>query len=202
MESSFIVHILSLLAYLPFWKVSNFLTFSSFSFSFCDFILQWSVAMLQLYVSLYLSCWSSLSCEAQYFHSPAWILFLSVASVLVMPDSFVSLFQCEIFPTFYVLLSVPEYKGFPSSPLSSCFMQSGIAGPAGPAKAGPLFSKSLVSFSDCRDSLRTKRMGQVSHASSPLPCMYVFLVIILPVDQEHGAARPDCIGTHAFWFHK
>ena len=74
----------------------------------------------------------------------------------------------------------------------------------GPAKAGPLFSGLLVSFPDCRDSLRTRRMGQVFHASSPLPCvyMYVFLVIIPPVDQEHGAARPDCIGTHVFSFHK
>ena len=41
-------------------------------------------------------------------------------------------------------------------------------------------------------------MGQVSHSSSPLPCVYVFLVIIPPVDQEHGVARPDCIDTHAF----
>ena len=43
--------------------------------------------------------------------------------------------------------------------------RGGVAGPAGPAKAGPLFSRSLVSFSDCRDSWRTRRMGQVSHAS-------------------------------------
>ena len=31
-----------------------------------------------------------------------------------------------------------------------------VAGPAGPAKTGPHFSGSLVSFSDCRDSLRTR----------------------------------------------
>ena len=36
--------------------------------------------------------------------------------------------------------------------------RGGVAGPAGPAKAGPLFSGSLVPFSDCRDSL--------SHSSS------------------------------------
>ena len=34
--------------------------------------------------------------------------------------------------------------------------RGGVAGPAGPAKAEPLFSGSLVSFSDCRDSLRTR----------------------------------------------
>ena len=72
--------------------------------------------------------------------------------------------------------------------------RGGVAGPAGPAKAGPLFSESLVSFSDCRDSLRTRRLGQVSHT----PCMYAFLVIVptlLPADRE---PRPDCIDTHAF----
>ena len=37
--------------------------------------------------------------------------------------------------------------------------RGGVAGPAGPAKAGPLFSGLLVSFPDCRDSLRTRRMG-------------------------------------------
>ena len=31
--------------------------------------------------------------------------------------------------------------------------RGGVASPAGPAKAGPLFSGSLVPFSDCRDSL-------------------------------------------------
>ena len=44
-----------------------------------------------------------------------------------------------------------------------------VAGPAGPVKAGPLFSRSLVSFPDCRDGLPTRWLGQVSHASSPLP---------------------------------
>ena len=52
------------------------------------------------------------------------------------------------------------------------FHRGGVAGPAGPAKAGPLFSGSLDSLSDCRDSLRTRRLGQVSYASPPLPCMY------------------------------
>ena len=33
----------------------------------------------------------------------------------------------------------------------------GVGGPAGPAKARPLFSGSFVSSSDCRDSLRTTR---------------------------------------------
>ena len=64
---------------------------------------------------------------------------------------------------------------------------------------GPLFSGSLVSCPDCRDGLRTRRLGQVSHASSPLPCAYAFLVIVptlLPADQEPGAARSGCIGTH------
>ena len=54
-----------------------------------------------------------------------------------------------------------------------------VAGPAGPAKARPHFSGSLVSFSDCRDSLRTRRLCQVSYASLPLaalPCVYAFLV--------------------------
>ena len=77
--------------------------------------------------------------------------------------------------------------------------RGGVAGPAGPALAGPLFSGSLVSCPDCRDGLRTRRLGQVSHASSPLPCVYAFLVIVpalLPADQDPGAARPDCIGTH------
>ena len=43
----------------------------------------------------------------------------------------------------------------------SVYISGGVAGPAGPAKAGPLFSGSLVSFSDCRDNLRTRRLGQV-----------------------------------------
>ena len=37
--------------------------------------------------------------------------------------------------------------------------RGGIAGPAGPALAGPLFSGSLVSFPDCRNSLRTRPNG-------------------------------------------
>ena len=50
-----------------------------------------------------------------------------------------------------------------------------ITSPAGPAMAGPArlvmtFSGSLVLFSDCRDSLRMRRLSLVSHASSPLPC--------------------------------
>ena len=49
------------------------------------------------------------------------------------------------------------------------FCRGGVAGPVGPAKAGPLFRRSLVSFPDCRDSLPTGWLGQVSHASSPLP---------------------------------
>ena len=59
--------------------------------------------------------------------------------------------------------------------------------------------RALVSCPDCRDGLRTRRLGQVSQVNSPLLCVYVFLVIVpalLPVDQEPGAARPDCIGTH------
>ena len=51
--------------------------------------------------------------------------------------------------------------------------------PMTPAKTGPHFSESLVSFSDCRDSLRSRRLCQVSYASSPLaalPCVYAFLV--------------------------
>ena len=64
--------------------------------------------------------------------------------------------------------------------------RGGVAGPAGPAKAGPLFRGSLVSFSDYSDSLRTRRLGE-----SPLLCVYAFLVIVhalLPADQEPGAA--------------
>ena len=60
--------------------------------------------------------------------------------------------------------------------------RGGVTGPAGPAKAGPLFRGSLVSFSDCSDSLRTRRLGE-----SPLLCVYAFLVIVyalLPVSQE------------------
>ena len=38
-------------------------------------------------------------------------------------------------------------------------IRGGVAGPAGPAKSGPLFRGSLVSFSDCSDSLRTRRLG-------------------------------------------
>ena len=75
--------------------------------------------------------------------------------------------------------------------------RGGVAGPAGPAKAGPLFRGSLVSFSDRSDSLRTRRLGE-----SPLLCVYAFPVIVhalLPADQaEPGAARTDCISTHAF----
>ena len=52
---------------------------------------------------------------------------------------------------------------------TGCLSRGGVAGPAGPAKAGPLFSRSLVSFPDCRDGLPTRWLGQVSHASSPLP---------------------------------
>ena len=48
--------------------------------------------------------------------------------------------------------------------------RGGVAGPAGPALTGPLFSGSLVSFSDCRDSLRLRPLGQVCQANSPLPC--------------------------------
>ena len=75
-------------------------------------------------------------------------------------------------------------------------IRGGGAGPAGLAKAGPLFRGLLVSFADCSDSLRTRRLGE-----SPLLCVYAFLVIVhalLPVDQEPGAARTDCISTHAF----
>ena len=82
-----------------------------------------------------------------------------------------------------------------------CTDRGDVSGPAGLAKAGPLFRGSLVSFSDCRDSLRTRRLGEVSHASSPLPCVYALLVIVhalLPADQEPGAARMDCISTHTF----
>ena len=74
--------------------------------------------------------------------------------------------------------------------------RSGVASPAGPTLAGPLFSGTLVSFPDCRDSLRTRRLGQVSHTSSPLPCVYAFLAIVpalLPADQEPSVPRPDCI---------
>ena len=71
-------------------------------------------------------------------------------------------------------------------------------------RSGPLFSGSLVSFSDCRDSLRTRRLCQVSCASLPLPCVYAYLVYnpsrFLPADQEPGAARPACFGTHALDF--
>ena len=49
----------------------------------------------------------------------------------------------------------------------------GIAGPAGLAKAGPLFSRSLVSFSECRNCVRTRQLGQVLHASSPLTALLV-----------------------------
>ena len=82
-------------------------------------------------------------------------------------------------------------------PVSATAIYSGgVASPAGPAKAGPLFKGSLVSFSDCSDSLRTRQLGE-----SPLLCVYAFLVIVhalLPADQEPGAARTDCISTHAF----
>ena len=59
--------------------------------------------------------------------------------------------------------------------LCAILHRGGVAGPAGPAKAGTLFSGSLVSFPACRDtcSLRTRRSGQVSHANSPLPCVRV-----------------------------
>ena len=75
--------------------------------------------------------------------------------------------------------------------VDSVRVRGGVAGPAGPALAGPLFCGSLVSFLDCRDSLRPRQLGQVSHASLPLPCVYAFLVIIpalLLADQEPGAA--------------
>ena len=42
------------------------------------------------------------------------------------------------------------------------------------------------------------RLGQVPHTSSPLPCMYVFLVIVpalFPVDQEPGAS-PNGLYRH------
>ena len=64
--------------------------------------------------------------------------------------------------------------------------RGGVAGPAGPALAGPLFS------------LRTRRLGQVSYASPPLPSVYAFLIVhaLLSADLEPGASRPDCICTH------
>ena len=80
--------------------------------------------------------------------------------------------------------------------------RGGVAGPAGPAKAGPLFSRALVSFPDSRDGLPTRWLSQVSHASSPLPsaCRRFsyksFPLFCQQIMQEPGAARPDCIGTH------
>ena len=66
-----------------------------------------------------------------------------------------------------------------NTPTEACRDTRGsVAGPAGPALARPLVSGLLVSSSDCRDSLRRRRLGQVSHASSPSPCGYVFLVIV------------------------
>ena len=59
-------------------------------------------------------------------------------------------------------------------PHSQANGRDGVASPAGPAKAGPLFRGSLFSFSNCRDSLRMRRLGEVSHASSPLPCSSYF----------------------------
>ena len=99
-------------------------------------------------------------------------------------------------------LIVSQTNHFVSTGICDCYCRGSIAGPAGPALAGLLFSGA---FSDCRDSVRTRWFGQVSHANSPLPCVYAFLVIVptlLPADQEPGVARADCIGTHTFCFHK
>ena len=51
------------------------------------------------------------------------------------------------------------------------------------------------------DESKDETIGQVSHASLPLPCVYAFLVIVpvlLLADQEPSVARLDCIGTQAF----
>ena len=90
-------------------------------------------------------------------------------------------------------LIVSQTNHFVLTGICDCYCRGGGAGPAGPALAGPLFNRA---FSDCRDSVRTRWFGQVSHASSPLPCVYAFLVIVPTL----CAARPDCIGTHTFWF--
>ena len=49
--------------------------------------------------------------------------------------------------------------------------RGGVAGPAGPALAGPLFSGSLP---DCRDNLRTRRLVQVSTQTRLCPAYMRF----------------------------
>ena len=62
---------------------------------------------------------------------------------------------------------------------NKCFMPYASYSHRG-SVAGPLFSESLVSFPDCRDGLRTRQLGQVSHASSP----FLVIIVLLLADQE------------------
>ena len=66
-----------------------------------------------------------------------------------------------------------------------------VAGPAGPALAGPLFSGALVSFPDRRDSLRMRRLGQVS-TQARLALVYAFLLIVsVLLPAVRSPERPD-----------
>ena len=61
--------------------------------------------------------------------------------------------------------------------------RGGVGGPAGPAKAGPLFSGSFVSSSDCGDSLRTTRKLAL--------CSCFSLSFSLLCRRIRSPARPD-----------
>ena len=76
----------------------------------------------------------------------------------------------------------------------------GVAGPAGQALAGPLFSGSLVPFSDCRDILT---IGPGAPRKLAFALCVRIVPAFFPVDQaEPCAAQPDCIGTHVFRSYK
>ena len=78
-----------------------------------------------------------------------------------------------------------------------CPSRGGVAGPPGPALAGPLFSGLLP---DCRDNLRTRRLVQVSTQTRLCPaymrfsynrsfaCTYVMLNTYAYSNMQHSAA--------------
>ena len=53
-------------------------------------------------------------------------------------------------------LIVSQTNHFVLTGICDCYCRGGVAGPAGPAFAGPVFSGA---FSDCRDSVRTRWFG-------------------------------------------
>ena len=86
-------------------------------------------------------------------------------------------------------------------PLGDTILRGASYFVTGPAKAGPLFSRSLVSFPDCRDGLPTIWLGQVSHASSPLPSVQRFSYKLFPLSVCQQMMQEPGEGVFFFWTH-